>query len=104
MKSYKDLEIYKLSYELAVRIHKFSLTFPRYEIYEEGGQIKDHRRAFLRASLKVMGGENIRQNSLNSLLMPTLPVMERFCTLISCELRMRLMGKRYNLFLIHMKN
>ena len=35
MKSYRDLEIYKLSYDLAVEVHKFSLTLPRYEIYEE---------------------------------------------------------------------
>ncbi|MEA3435827.1 MAG: four helix bundle protein [Thermodesulfobacteriota bacterium] len=40
MKSYKDLEIYKLSYELAVKIHKMSLKLPKYELYEEGSQIR----------------------------------------------------------------
>ncbi|MDY6791467.1 MAG: four helix bundle protein [Thermodesulfobacteriota bacterium] len=40
MKSYKDLEIYKLSYELAVKIHKISLKLPKYELYEEGSQIR----------------------------------------------------------------
>ena len=40
MKSYKDLEIYKLSYDLAIKIHKFSLKLPRYELYEEGSQIR----------------------------------------------------------------
>jgi four helix bundle protein len=40
MKSYKDLEIYQLSYKLAVKVHKFSLTFPHYELYEEGGQVR----------------------------------------------------------------
>ncbi len=40
MKSYKDLEIYKLSYALAVEVHKFSLTLPPYEMYEEGGQVR----------------------------------------------------------------
>ena len=40
MKSYKDLEIYKISYGLAVKVHKFSLTFPQYELYEEGGQVR----------------------------------------------------------------
>ena len=29
MKSYKDLEVYKRSYNLAVSIHKFSFTLPR---------------------------------------------------------------------------
>ena len=40
MRSYKDLEIYQLSYKLAVKIHKFSLTLPKYELYEEGSQIR----------------------------------------------------------------
>jgi len=40
MKSYRDLEIYKLSYDLAVRIHNASLKLPQYEIFEEGSQIR----------------------------------------------------------------
>ena len=40
MKSYKDLEIYKLSYDLAVRVHKASLELPKYELFEEGGQLR----------------------------------------------------------------
>lgn len=40
MKSYMDLDIFKISYDLAVRIHKFSLTLPSYELYEEGSQLR----------------------------------------------------------------
>jgi len=40
MKSYKDLEIYKLSRDLAVEVHQFSLTLPHYEMYEEGSQVR----------------------------------------------------------------
>ena len=40
MKSYKDLEIYKLSYDLAIKVHKISLRLPRYEMYEEGSQVR----------------------------------------------------------------
>jgi four helix bundle protein len=40
MKSYKDLEIYKLSYDLAVKVHKMSLKLPQYETYEEGSQVR----------------------------------------------------------------
>ncbi len=39
MKSYRDLEIYTLSYDLAVKVHKMSLKLPKYELYEEGSQI-----------------------------------------------------------------
>ena len=40
MKSYKDLEIYNLSYDLAIKIHKISLALTKYELYEEGSQIR----------------------------------------------------------------
>ena len=34
------MEIYKLSYDLAVKIHGLSLKLPKYELYEEGSQIR----------------------------------------------------------------
>lgn len=34
------MEIYQLSYELAIKIHHMSLQLPKYELYEEGGQIR----------------------------------------------------------------
>jgi four helix bundle protein len=40
MKNYKDLEIYQLWYDLAIKIHKLSLKLPRYELFEEGSQIR----------------------------------------------------------------
>ena len=40
MKSYRDLEIYQLSYELAVKVHEMSLTLPKYELYEQGSQVR----------------------------------------------------------------
>ncbi len=40
MKSYKELDIYKTSFELAVRIHRVSMGLPAYELYEEGSQIR----------------------------------------------------------------
>ena len=40
MQSYRDLEIYQLSYDLAVKVHKFTLKLPKYEQYEEGAQLR----------------------------------------------------------------
>ena len=34
------MEIYKLSYELAMKIHRISLKLPKYELYKEGSQIR----------------------------------------------------------------
>ena len=40
MKNYKDLEIYSLSFELAIKVHKLSLSLPKFELYEEGSQVR----------------------------------------------------------------
>ncbi|MBI4766246.1 MAG: four helix bundle protein [Deltaproteobacteria bacterium] len=45
MKSCRDLEIYKLSYRLAMKIHRLSLTLPKFELYEEGSQIRRSSKA-----------------------------------------------------------
>jgi four helix bundle protein len=39
-KSYRDLEIYQLSFEHAMKIHKISMKLPKYELYEEGSQLR----------------------------------------------------------------
>jgi four helix bundle protein len=40
MKSYRDLEVYIESKRLAIEVHKLSLGLPKFELYEEGGQIR----------------------------------------------------------------
>ena len=40
MKSYKDLEIYKQSFDLAVKIHQLSLKRPNPDKFETGSQIR----------------------------------------------------------------
>jgi four helix bundle protein len=40
LKSYKDLEIYQVAYKLAFEVHKMSLTLPKYELYEQGSQVR----------------------------------------------------------------
>jgi four helix bundle protein len=40
MNSYRDLEIYKLAFELAVRVHHASLKLPKFELFEQGSQIR----------------------------------------------------------------
>lgn len=40
MRSYKELEIFKLSYRLAITAHELSMRLPRFELYEEGSQLR----------------------------------------------------------------
>ncbi|WP_430408553.1 hypothetical protein [Kordia sp.] len=34
MKSYKDLDVYKTAFNLALKVHQVSLKLPKYELYE----------------------------------------------------------------------
>ena len=38
--SYRDLEIYKESKRLAIQVHAMSMLLPKFEMYEEGGQVR----------------------------------------------------------------
>jgi four helix bundle protein len=40
MKSFRDLEVYKESKRLAIEVHKMSLSLPKFEMFEEGGQVR----------------------------------------------------------------
>jgi four helix bundle protein len=40
MSGFKDLEIYKMAAELAVKVHFESLKLPKFELYEQGSQIR----------------------------------------------------------------
>ena len=38
--NYKDLDVWKLARELSIEIHKMTLSLPKYEMFEEGNQIR----------------------------------------------------------------
>jgi four helix bundle protein len=40
MKSYRELDIYNDSRKLAIEVHKMTLMLPKFELYEEGSQIR----------------------------------------------------------------
>lgn len=40
MSGYRDLEVYKLAFELCIKVHRRSLKLPAFELYEQGSQIR----------------------------------------------------------------
>ena len=40
MSSFRDLEIYQSAYHLALKVHSMSLELPKYEMYEQGSQVR----------------------------------------------------------------
>ena len=56
---YEKLEIYRLARELAIRVHKMSLSLPKFEMYEEGGQI---RRSAKSVGANIVEGYCLRRH------------------------------------------
>jgi len=40
MKSYTDLDVYQEAYKLAIKVHRMSLELPKFELYEQGSQVR----------------------------------------------------------------
>jgi len=45
MKSYRELEIYTESKMLSIVVHKMTLLLPKFELYEEGSQVRRSSKA-----------------------------------------------------------
>lgn len=56
--SYRDLEVYQLAHRLGVELHRFSLSLPKYELYETGSQL---RRASKSISANIVEGYGRRR-------------------------------------------
>ncbi|HYC85089.1 MAG TPA: four helix bundle protein [Chryseosolibacter sp.] len=55
MKSYRDLEIYTMSKNLALEVHKLSLELPAFELYEEGSQVRRSSKAVTSSIIEGYG-------------------------------------------------
>lgn len=56
---YRGLEIYRRSHKLAVEIHKMTLALPRFEMFEEGSQV---RRSAKSVAAQIVEGYCLRKN------------------------------------------
>ena len=58
MKSYRDLEVYRLAHELGLICHKLSMKLPKHELYETGIQL---RRSSKSISANIVEGYGRRR-------------------------------------------
>ena len=54
----EKLKVYRLAHELGMRIHQLSLTLPKFEMYEEGSQV---RRSAKSVSSNIVEGFALRK-------------------------------------------
>ena len=67
-KSYKDLDIYKMAYELAFKVHKMSLTLPMYELYEQGSQVRRSSKSIKDAIVEGYGRKKYEDDFIRFLV------------------------------------
>ena len=58
--SYKKLQIWILAKEVVIEVHEMSLTLPKFELYEEGSQI---RRSIKTTKATIVEGYGRRRYS-----------------------------------------
>jgi len=68
LSSYKDLDIYRLSYDLAVKIHDFSLKLPKYELFEEGSQVRRSSKGITSAIVEGYGRRKYKADFIRFLI------------------------------------
>jgi len=78
MKSYKDLEIYNLAFEYAIEVHKLSLQLPKFELYEQGSQIRRSSKGVKDAIVEGYGRRYYQKDFLKFLTYAQASLLE--CT------------------------
>ena len=68
MKSYKDVDIYQESKRLAVEVHKSSLSLPKFELYEQGSQIRRSSNAVTTAIVEGYGRRRYKADFIRFLI------------------------------------
>ena len=60
MKSYRELDIYNDSKNLAIEVHRVTLILPKFELYEEGSQIRRSSKSVTAMIVEGYGRKGIR--------------------------------------------
>lgn len=90
MKSYKDLDIYKLSFEYAIDVHKISLKLPKFELYEQGSQVRRSSKSIKDNIVEGYGRRVYKQDFLRFLVYS-------HSSLLECTSQLEMIDELYSL-------
>lgn len=68
MKSFRELEVYQKSKELAIRIHKMTMLLPKFELYEEASQVRRSSKAVTSAIVEGYGRRRYKSEFIRYLI------------------------------------
>jgi hypothetical protein len=74
--SYRDLEIYQLAHALALRVHEMTLSLPKFELYEEGSQIRRSAKSAVANIVEGFGRRRYKWSLFVTSCLHMLPVMK----------------------------
>ncbi|MDZ7743178.1 MAG: four helix bundle protein [Bacteroidota bacterium] len=67
-KSYRDLEIYQLSHDLAIKVHKISMDLPKHELYEQGSQVRRSSKSIVANIVEGYGRKRYKSEFIRFLI------------------------------------
>ncbi|MCX6233569.1 MAG: four helix bundle protein [Bacteroidetes bacterium] len=68
IKSYRDLEIYNLSFTLAIEVHQMTLKLPKYELFELGSQIRRSSKSIISNIVEGYGRKRYQADFIRFLI------------------------------------
>jgi len=85
LKSYKDLDIYNLAFLYAIEVHKISLKLPKYELYEQGSQIRRSSKSVKDNIVEGYGRRKYKQDFIKFLIYSHASLLECYSQLEMIE-------------------
>jgi four helix bundle protein len=104
MKSYKELVVYKLSFDLYIKTHKISLELPKFELYELGSQMRRASDSVVSNIVEGYGRRAYKQEFIRFLIFAHASCQEMNCHISKIKIlyptlndRMKTIDEKYNL-------
>jgi four helix bundle protein len=88
MKSYKDLDIYNLAFEYAIDVHHLSLKLPKFELYEQGSQLRRSSKSIKDNIVEGYGRRRYKQDFIKFLVYA-------HASLLECISQLEMIDKLY---------
>ena len=66
--NYESLEIYQIAHKLAVDIHKMTLGLPKFEMYEEGSQVRRSSKSIVACIVEGFGRRKYKKDFIRFLV------------------------------------
>lgn len=90
MKSYKDLEIYTIAFDLAIKVHNVSLKLPKHELYEQGSQVRRSSKSIKNNIVEGYGRRRYKADFIKFLVYA-------HASLLECISQLQMIDKLYEI-------